>query len=139
MGQNFLQRFFGIGKVPEQALSAIEHEGVVMLEEGVSGSVTFRSFRAPGKFFFRKRTWFTGSLVITEKRFAAFTYSRPIVNVTFDHERFRDLHCSLKDEKTLSVRFDAAAFNEKQSGEIECRFSTPDARQFLEQIETRTA
>lgn len=138
MGQSFLQRLFGLGKIPKKAFAVLEQEGIVLLEEGVSGSVTFRNFRAPGKYFLRRRVWFTGVLVVTEKRFTAFKYWSPLINVPFDHERFHDLHITLKDEKTLAVRFDAAAFHEKQSGEIECRFKTPKARQWLEQIEART-
>lgn len=40
-------------------------EGIVLEDEGVSGSVTFRDFRAPGRRYSLRKSWFLGSLVVT--------------------------------------------------------------------------
>ena len=47
--------------------------------------------------------------------------------------------CSLEDETTLCVRFDPSAFHESWSGAMECRFSTPRARSFLEHLKEYSA
>ena len=65
----------------------LEQEGIVLLEEGISGSVTFRKFRAPWKRYGYRRNWFVGSVVLTEIRFAAFGFSRPVINVPLEREQ----------------------------------------------------
>ena len=140
MGKTFLYRVFGWGKIPKRVRPVLDQEGIVLLEEGIGGSVLFGNFRAPGRRYIRRWSWFTGSLVITGKRFAAFTFYprfNPIINVPLDDERLGHLHCSLKNPATLRVVFDTSVFREGWSGTIECRFATPKARFFLEQIRAR--
>lgn len=142
MSKTLLYRIFGVGKIPKGMLPALEQEGIVLLDEGISGSLTFRNFRAPRRRYLRKWNWFTGSIVLTGKRFAAFTFYQffnRIINVPLNDERLKQLHCSLKDEATLRVLFDSSEFHEGWSGSIECRFSTPQARLFLERIKEKTA
>ena len=134
MGKTLLHRLFGLGKVPRRVLPNLEQEGIVLLDEGISGSVTFRNFRAPGRRHSWKRSWFTGSLVITGNRFAAFAFSKAIVNVPLDDDRMSELRVSIDGEATLCVQFDPSAFHEDWSGTLECRFSTPLARLFLERL-----
>ncbi len=117
--------------------SILGQEGIVLLDEGIGGSVTFRNFRAPGKRYGYRRSWFTGSLVLTGLRFAGFQYSKPIINVPLEDRWLNELDCSLRDETTLCVRFDSSVFHEDWSGSIECRFSTDYARLFLERLERR--
>lgn len=135
MGKTLLHRLFGLGKVPKRMLPELEDEGIVFLDEGISGSVTFRNFRAPGRRYPWRRSWFTGSLVLTRKRFAAFAFSKPIIDVPLGDDRLNELHCSLEGEATLRVHFDPSTFNQSWSGSIECRFSTPRVRSFLEQLD----
>ena len=135
MSKSLLFRWFGLGKIPGDARAQIDREGVVFEEEGISGSVTFRRFRAPGRRYGWRRTWFMGSIVLTREHFLAFTFSRPIVGVAWHHPRLNDLHCSLAGSDTLCVQFDVAAFHEGWSGDIEVRFSTPMAPKLLREIE----
>ena len=135
---NLLHRLFGFGKIPRRMLPILEQEGIVLRDEGISGSIIYRNFRAPGRRYFRRRNWFTGSIVLTGERFAAFMFSRPIINVPLEDKWLGELDCSLKDETTLCVRFDPAAFHEGWSGSIECRFRTPQARSFLKRLREKT-
>jgi len=134
MNKTILYRIFGLGKIPKDSVSQVHIEGIVLSEEGIGGSVTYRNFRAPGRYSGWQRSWFTGSLVLTRKHFLAFRYSKPVIGVAWDDERIKKLNCSLKSNNTLSIRFDASTFNDDWSGEIEVRFSTPRARSFLEKI-----
>jgi hypothetical protein len=138
MGKTLLHRLFGLGRIPKPMSHILEQEGIILLDEGIGGSVTFRNFRAPWRRYGYRRNWFTGSIVLTGKRFAAFQYSKPIINVPLEDKWLEELRCSLKDETTLCVQFDAAAFHERWSGSIECRFSTRYAPLFLERLEQRS-
>jgi hypothetical protein len=135
MSKTLLHRLFGFGKVPKDALAALEAEGIVLLDEGIRGSITFKNFRAPGRRYHRRRNRFTGSLVMTGTRFVAFIHSKPIINVPLADPHLKELHCSLDATDTLRVAFEAAAFHEKWSGSVECRFATAQAREFLERLE----
>ena len=135
MGKTLLHRFFGLGSVPRDAEEQIRREGVELRDEGIRGSVTFRRFRAPGRYHGWKRSWFSGSIVLTRRRFLAFKYSRPIINVPWNHDKLEDLDVRLEGENTLCVAFEASVFREDASGEVEVRLSTPWAREALTQIE----
>lgn len=125
------------GKLPQDMRPILEQEGIELIAEGVRGSVRFKNFRAPGKRYPGRINGFTGSLVLTGRRFAAFTSLRSIVDLPFDDARFGQLFCSLRGEQTLSVRFDPALFNRQHSGSIEIRINTPLASSFLGRLKAR--
>jgi hypothetical protein len=134
MSKALLYRLFGIGKIPGHALRQIHTEGVVLQEEGLGGSITFRNVRAPGKRYGWRRNWFVGSVVLTREHFLAFRFSRAVVGVSSQHDKLEALNCYLDDDHTLCVAFDAATFHEGWSGDIELRFKTPLAQSFLQKI-----
>ena len=139
MAKTFLHRIFGLGRIPKKMRPSLEAEGIVLLDEGIGGSITFRNFRAPWKRYQYRRNYFTGSVVLTGKRFAAFQWSSPIIHVPLDDKRMKELHCSVEGESTLCVRFDPSAFHQDWSGSIEVRLSTLQARLFLERLRGETA
>ena len=128
-----LYSLFGLGQLPRKYAPTLQQEGVVLIDEGISGSVTFKRFKAPGRRYSWKRSWFTGCLVLTEQTFAAFAFARPLIFVPRDDARLRALHCNMENGKLL-VAFDASLFTEQTSGIVECRFNTEKAQMFLEQL-----
>ncbi|MCG6964394.1 MAG: hypothetical protein LJE95_14135 [Acidobacteria bacterium] len=139
MRKSLLYSLFGLGKLPRKVAPSLEGEGIVLLDEGVPGTVTLENFRAPGRYTTKMTSRFSGSLVITEVRFAAFTFSRPIINVGLTDERLQDLDVSVPAENVLVVAFDVARFHEGWSGSARCRFSTPNAREYLERLQLATS
>lgn len=135
MSKTFVYRLFGIGKVPRHTLERIRREGLVLQEEGLSGTVTFKKFRAPGRRYSWRRNWFSGSIVLTREHFLAFAFSRPVIAVAWRHPKIDALHCSVERDDKLCVAFDAAAFHEGWTGNIEIRFSTPLAGKLLQTID----
>ena len=113
-------------------------EGVVLSDEGIGGSVTYKKFRAPGKYYGWKRSWFSGSIVLTREHFLAFKYSKPIIGIAWDNNHIKKLNCLLEKDNILCVEFDVSAFQKNCSGDIEVRFSTPLASAFLEKIQQNT-
>ena len=134
MKKTLLHRIFGWGRIPKRYAPALHDEGIILLDEGIGGSITLKKFKAPGRYHSWKRSWFTGCIVLTERTFAAFTLTRPLIYVPLDHENISELHCTIEESDTLLVTYDASAFNKKWSGTIECRFKTPKAQMFLERI-----
>ena len=134
MSKTLLHRLFGLGKIPKEYAPTLRGEGIVLIDEGISGSITLKRFKAPGRRHSWKRSWFTGCVVLTEQMFAAFASIRPLIFVPLADKRFSELRCSVEKGATLLVTYDASLFNDKWSGLVECRFKTAQARLFLEQL-----
>jgi len=134
MKKTILHRIFGWGRIPSKYAPTLHAEGIILLDEGIGGSVTFTKFKAPGRYHSWKQSWFTGCIVLTERTFAAFAFARPLIYVPLDHENISELECSIGESGALLVRYDASAFNENWSGTIECRFKTPRAQMFCERL-----
>ena len=134
MRKSIFYSLFGLGKLPKAMTPILQGEGIVLLDEGVGGSVTLRKFRAPGRIHSYRKSAFVGSIVVTELRFAAFALSRPLINVPVDDERLKLLELSVPREGLLCVKFDAGAFHEGWKGSVECRFSTSNARLYLSRL-----
>lgn len=139
MSKSLLFRLFGTGKIPKDAVAQIQKEGVVLQDEGIGGSLTFRNFRGPGRRHGWKRTWFTGSIVLTREHVLAFAYGRTIIGVSWVDDKRKALHCSLEKDDVLCIKYDASTFNDDWSGNIEVRFRTPLAARFLATINQYTS
>src|SRR5437867_158901 len=81
VAKTLLYRLFGVGKIPEPTAAALRREGLLLLEEGIPGSVTYRNFRAPGKYALWKRQWYTAAVILTEVRLLGLRYADPIIDV----------------------------------------------------------
>jgi hypothetical protein len=119
-------------KVAAAYKSQLQPEGIVLFEEDVKGSITYRNFRSPGRYANWRKVLITSLIAVTKTRLLALKGSSPIINVPFTDERLRQMKFSLEGEKTLLVAFDANLFQPEWSGEIEYRFKTSQARRFLE-------
>ena len=127
------------GKVAETYKSRLQPEGIVLFEEDVKGSMTFRNFHSPGSYYSWRKVLITSLITLTNRRLLALKGSSPIVDVPFTDERLRRMKFSLEGEKTLLVAFDANLFQPEWSGEIEYRFKTSQAKRFLELLPKLTS
>jgi len=133
MGKSLLYRLFGIGKISEPLRSQLQKEGIVLMEEAVKGSVTYRDFSAPGKRDLWRRQWYVGSIALTKVRLLTLGNGKPTINVPITDERIRAIRYSVeKRGAVLCIGFDAGLFHEDWSGTIEYRFRTPEAQHFME-------
>ena len=139
MGKTLFYRLFGLGKIPKKYAPTLRGDGIVLIDEGIGGSITLKRFRAPGRWHSWKRSWFTGCLVLTRQTFAAFTLTRSLIFLPLNDDRLSELRCSREGNATLLVCYDASLFDEKWSGMVECRFKTAQAQQFLDQLLRATA
>jgi hypothetical protein len=120
------------GKVAAAYKAQLQPEGIVLFEEDVKGSMTFRNFRSPGTYYSWRKVLITSLVALTKTRLLALKGSSPIIDVPFTDERLRQMKFSLEGEKTLLVAFDANLFQPDWSGEIEYRFKTSQAQRFWE-------
>ena len=132
MPKSLLYRLFGAGKIPAPLMSELNAEGIVVFDEGVKGSVTYRNFSAPGKRFSWRRQGFSGSIALTKLRLVAVAFSKFLINVPVTDERLHAIHFSVEDNGSFCVTFDASLFHDDWSGTIEYRFKTPEAQRLVE-------
>lgn len=135
MAKSLLYRLFGIGKIPAPVMNDLQQEGIILLDEGVSGSTTFLNFRAPGRRYAWRRQWYTASIALTRTRLLALQYASQIINVPLTDERLAKLRFSVENNATVfCIAFDASLFHADWSGTIEYRFRTEQASQFEQDL-----
>ena len=137
MPKSLFYRLFGVGKIPKLLNDTLHIEGIVVADEGIPASVTYRDFHAPGKHFSWRKQGFVGSVVVTNTRLVALMYSNFAVNVPFTDERIRQLQISVEGDRLL-IAFDPKLFHDNWSGTIEYRFRTEHAVDMLKWINDLT-
>ena|SRR5437763_1913572 len=137
MSKTLLYRLFGVGRMPAQWRATIESEGVVLFDEGIGGSITYRDFSAPGRRSSWRKVAFSGSIALTKTRLLALQYANPAINVPLDDPRLKQMQFSVEGDKLL-VAFNANLFHNDWSGTIEYRFRTSQAREFLKGLVNRS-
>jgi hypothetical protein len=126
--KTFFYKLFGFGKVREPLLNELKNEGIVVWDEGIKSSITYKNFRAPGRYSNWKRRWFSGAVALTKKRLILQQYSQPVINLELTDERFQKIKVSLETEDTLLFEFEPHLFLENSTGQIEWRCRTTNAK-----------
>ena len=135
--KSILYKLFGIGKIKEPFLSELKNENLIASDEGIKGSITYKNFRAPGRYSNWKRRWIVGAIALTEKHLVLQQYSRPVINILLDDERVKNIKISLEEQETLLFEFEPNLFLENSSGEIEWRMKTPQAQKIFDALKSK--
>lgn len=132
--KTLLYKIFGIGKVGKPLFNELKSEGIIAFDEGIRSSITYKNFRAPGRYSNWKRRWFSGAVVLTKKRLVLQQFSKPVINLELTDERFQKIKVSLETEDSLVFEFEPNLFLENSTGQIEWRCRTPQARTIVEML-----
>lgn len=136
--KSILYKLFGVGKILEPVLAELRSEEIIASDEGLKSSLTYKNFRAPGRYSNWKRRWFSGAIILTNKRLILQQYSQPVINLELTDERLQKIKLSLETEDTLLFEFEPHLFLENSSGDIEWRTRTPQARRIFEMLRSKT-
>jgi len=134
MKKALLYRLFGFGKISKKLMGRLENEGIVLVDEGLKGSVTFKDFRAPGKYRSWKRYWHTCIISLTSKNLIGASMSGYCFDVSLTDKRIKEMNFETDKDGTLVVAFDAGLFRNDWSGKLEYRFKTDQAVDFIENL-----
>lgn len=126
--KSWLFKFFGVGKIRETVLAELKGEEIIASDEGIKSTLTYKNFRAPGRYSNWKRRWFAGAIILTEKRLILQQYSQPVINILLTDERLQKIKVSLEAEDSLLFEFEPHLFLENSTGNIEWRCRTPHAK-----------
>jgi hypothetical protein len=137
VAKSLLYRLFGVGRIPKLIGDRLRMEGVVVADEGIGGSVTYRDFRAPGRYSSFRKQAFVGSVVVTNIRLVGLMSSRFAIDVPFSDQRIRQLQFSRERDRLL-IAFDASLFHDDWSGTIEYRYHTSQAADIIKWVHDLT-
>jgi hypothetical protein len=99
--------FANIGKLPAGLMAEFQSEGIILINEKLRGTITYRDFHAPGKYSAYRKVGFISTITVTKTRLYATAFSKPAINVPFTDERLRSMHFSVEAGSKLLVVFDA--------------------------------
>lgn len=136
MSKTLFYRLFGVGKIPAARMPQLQDEGILFLEEGIRGTVTYTGFHRPGRYAGWRRVWSTSSLALTKIRLIAFNYNSQVIDVPYTDPRIQSMRYKVENNGTVfCVALDASLFHTDWSGNIEYRFYTDQAQQLLDLLQ----
>ena len=131
----------GTGELPAEVRAQLEGESLVLVEEGLSGSVRYSHFKAPGKRFNGKVTAERMGFGISEKRVVVYCRSGRVelIDSAFSSPRLAAVEVTLADEHKLDIRIDYDEMPDSAdvSGEITVRIKTPRAAVVVDALVSR--
>jgi len=130
----------GSGTLKPELRGALESEGLVRLEEGLTGSVRYQRFRAPGRYHNGKITGVRVGLGISDERLVVYSHSgrAKLLDTAFASPQLDMLDVSLKDDERLAIRVDYDRGDvPKVSGEITIVARTPNAAAIADELSAR--
>lgn len=137
----FLERFrLGNGALKPQVRSQLEAEGLVLIDEGLRGTIRYEGFKAPGKRFYGKVAGERLAIGLSEERFVVYCRSGSVelMDSAYASPRLAALDISVEDNDTLALRVDYDRIGEPGiSGVITVRARTPQAGEIAKQLRSR--
>ncbi|MBI5095185.1 MAG: hypothetical protein HZB26_22470 [Candidatus Hydrogenedentes bacterium] len=127
MSKSWLYTLFGMGRVPRGERAALEAEGVVLLEEGLTVSALLRNYRAPKVYAWWHWNWGAGSLVVTKQRLVAYALGRRMADIPLPLTTGGRTRVWIEKHRRLCVEFHAADLFPDRSGKVTLRYRTFDA------------
>jgi hypothetical protein len=121
----------GAGKMPDELAAALVADGLLLLEQGLPGSVTYRHYRAPGRYSNFLKQAISGAIGIGTHRLIVWDGRIRQIDVPID--RIVDSGVTIAETRPGQVSFgyDAARFSSQRSGCVEVRLRTAEAARIV--------
>ena len=129
----------GNGTLQPKVREALESEGLVLIEEGLGGSVRYKHFKAPGKRFNGKVTGERIGLGISEERLVVYCRSgkAKLLDTAFSNPLLHKVDVFLEGDK-VKIRIDYDRDDDPRvSGEITLSAKTPNAATIVDEVHAR--
>jgi hypothetical protein len=117
----------GPGRLPDELRSALTAEDTLVLEEGLTGSVTYRNFRAPGQYAKWRKEAVSGAIAVTPGRLVVWAGRFKHIDVPHDHPLRDGIKVIAESAERICFAYDAGAGNPSRSGQVEVRLRVRQA------------
>jgi hypothetical protein len=124
--------FLGRGRLPEPLRAQILADDVLLLEEGLFGSVTYRHYRAPGKRMSFAKHATSAAIAITSTRLVVWAGGMKQIDVPDAHPLRTTINVRLETPGRVRFTYDAGATNTALSGQVDVRLHTGRAARIAE-------
>jgi hypothetical protein len=127
----------GSGRLPVQVRALLATEGVVLLDEGLSGSITYRDYHAAGTYSSLRKVAASGAIVVTNERLVVWAAKAKAIDVPLRDPIRAALTVIPTGNPTdgLTFRYNAAAFSPDRRGTVEVHFRTTAAVAVLQLLD----
>ncbi len=132
MSKTIGYRLFRLGRIPSRWRRRLEAEGIRVLDEGIRYTITYRNYRAPGRYFAWRRSMGSGAIVLTRKRFLVFYYRWLVLDVELVDPRLERIAASSPAPDVLVLAFDVSDLYPNRSGNVTIRLRTSEASSILQ-------
>jgi len=122
----------GSGRLPDDLRATLTAEGLVLLDEELTGSITYRNYRAPGQYSGWKKEATSGAIALTPGRLVVWTGRSKHIDVALDHPLRAAIEVSLDGPGRVRFAYEAQAFGPSRSGHVEVRLRTQHAARIAE-------
>jgi hypothetical protein len=127
----FLRLLLGSGRLPEQLRAELAAGDIVLLEEGLTGSVTYRGYRAPGERSSWRKEAAAGAIALTGDRLVVWAGRFRHIDVPLAHPVRATIEVRADRPDRVCFAYDAGATNPDRSGRVEVRLRTPRAEHIV--------
>lgn len=114
-------------RLPPDLYEQLVAEGVLLLDQALRGSITYRRFRTAHGYSNWRRVPVTGTVVVTGQRLLVWAANAKQVDLPIGHPLRAAVTFSVRRSDRLHIEADAARFGTAVSGRIEYRFRTRHA------------
>jgi hypothetical protein len=130
----------GNGTLKPALHDELEVEGLILVEEGLSGSVRYSHYKAPGKRFHGKVTPERLAIGISQARLVVYCRSgrAELIDSLFDEPRLEALEVELHGDDAVDLLVDYDRMGEPSvSGKITIHAKTPKAPVIVDELRDR--
>jgi Domain of unknown function (DUF1707) len=114
-------------RLPDRLRAELTADGLLILDEILSGSITHRRYRTPGKYIEYNRVPVVGTVAVSVGRLVVWAGNAKRVDVSFGQPLRAAVALAIDKPGQLLIKVDAQAAHPDRSGFIEFRFRTPNA------------
>jgi len=122
----------GSGELPAPLRAELDAEGLLLLEETLPGSITFRHYRAPGRRDSLRKVAISGAIAVTAGRLVVCVRASKHIDVSRSGPLWSAIEVAVDKPGRVCFAYDAAAFSTERSGRVEVRLCTEQAARVVE-------
>lgn len=130
----FTRLLLGSGRLPRMVRDQVDVEDVLLLAESLTGTLTFRNYKAPGRRSKLRKVGIAGAVCITDKRLLVWGARGKLVDVPREDQRFAQIEVEAEEPEKALFAWEAGLFHDNRSGRVEVRLHPVQAAYVCELV-----
>ncbi len=128
----FLRRLLlGPGRFPDDLRGVLLAENLLLLDEGLHGSITYRDYRAPGRRASLEKRATSGAIAVTSRRLVVWTGRSKHIDVPLRDSLRHAIQVVAETQEKVCFGYDPSLFQPATSGRVEVRLKPARAAEIV--------